>query len=151
MSSVRLPGIASTRSIRVGVLGDAQGGVAKQRMHGGEAVVAGRGAVVAVALEVLEEGADHLRVEAAEVQTRGRRAGAPVNEREQQPEGVAVGRDRVRAGVPLREQTLSEEGLERGREQGHGSSPRLCSRRSAASASSSGAASKYQYVERGST
>ncbi len=57
--------------------------------------------VAAVLLEVVEERADQRRVEVSEVQLARLLAGLLLGEREQQPERVAVGRDRPRAGVLL--------------------------------------------------
>ena len=45
---------------------------------------------------------------------------------QQQPEGVAVGGDRVRADPLLVDQTAGEERLERRRERGHRRSPAVC-------------------------
>ena len=72
-------------------------------------------------------------------------------EAEQQPERVAVGGDRLRAGVALGDQTLGEERLKRWRERSHESTSGSCSRRRLISSSSSGTASRYQYVLAGST
>ena len=78
---------------------------------------------------------------------RGLRGG----EREQQPERVAVGGDRVRAGALLADQAVGEERLQRRCERAHRASSSASSSRSAASASSSGAACRYQYVDPGLT
>ena len=63
-----------------GVLGVAQRGVGEQRVDGGESVVAGAHAVVALAFEVIEEGADQHRVEVLERELRRRLAGAALGE-----------------------------------------------------------------------
>ena len=74
--------------------------------------------------------------------------GLPVRlcgEDQQQPERVAVGGDGVRAGLALADQPVGEERLQGRRERGH--RQRLLamrSSRSAARASSSGAADRYQ-------
>jgi hypothetical protein len=60
---------------------------------------------------VAEERCDRRRVEILELQLRWRLAGLLVHERQQQPEAVAVGRDRVRAGVTLTRQAIGEERL----------------------------------------
>ena len=78
-----------------------------------------------------------------------REGGLPVrdcSEAQQQPDGVAVGGDGVRAGLALLEQPVGEERLQGGGERGHRGStfPIIGSSRSAASASSSGAADRYQ-------
>src|SRR5215207_3910114 len=105
-------------------------------------------------------------------------ARALLDEAEQQPEGVAVGGDRVRAGLALADKPPGEERLHRRGQRTHRTalraraarrrrarspvanrnarsraprpSPRR-SRRSAARPSSSGAADRYQYVAAGST
>jgi hypothetical protein len=62
-----------------------------------QAVVAGAGAVAPFCFEVVEERADQRRVEIVEVQLARLLAGPLGGEREQQPEGVAVGGDGLRA------------------------------------------------------
>ena len=57
-----------------GVFGVVQGEVAEQRVDRGQAVVAGGGAVVPVAFEVVEERGDQRRVEVGDVQGAGRLA-----------------------------------------------------------------------------
>ena len=74
-----------------------------------------------------------------------------LREAEQQPEGVSVGGDRVWADAFLVDQPAGEERLERRCQRGHRRGPVERSRRSAASASNSGAADKYQNVAAGST
>jgi hypothetical protein len=126
-----------------GVLGVAQRGVLKERVDGGEADVAGPGAVAALVLEVLEERPDRGRVELRELKPRGWRSGLLLHEGEQQPERVAVAGDRVRADAPLAEQPVGEICLKRRGEGRHGRVLSwLGSSRLAASASSSGAAVK---------
>jgi hypothetical protein len=62
---------------------------------------------------VREERHDERRVEVLELQPGWRCAGLLAGERQQQPEGVAVGGDRVRAGLTLVDQPLREERLKR--------------------------------------
>ena len=88
---------------RGGVLGVLERRVVKQRADRGQAGVAGADAVAAFVLEMVEERADQRRVEIVDVQLAGLLAGPLLGEREQQPQRVAVGRDRVRAGVALPE------------------------------------------------
>jgi hypothetical protein len=126
-------------------------GEAVERVDRPQPRVAGPGTVAAVLFEVGEERADQRRVEIAEVQLEWLLAGLLVREAEQQPERVAVGGDRLRAGVALGDQALGEERLQRGRERCHDSIPGSCSRRRLTSSSSSGTASRYQYVDAGST
>ena len=67
------------------VLGTLEGEVAEERMDRLEAVVAGGGAVVPVAFEVVEEYGDQRRVEICDIQLAGRLAGALPGEAHQQP------------------------------------------------------------------
>ena len=80
---------------RVGVFGVFERCVVEQRADCGEPGVAGADAVAAFVLEVIEERADQRRVEIVEIQLAGLLAGPLGGEREQQPERVAVGSDRV--------------------------------------------------------
>jgi len=82
-------------SDRVKVLGVAQGGVPREGVDRREPGVPGAGAVAAVLLEMVEERADQLGVEIVDVQLAGLLAGSLGGEREQQPERVAVGGDRL--------------------------------------------------------
>ena len=126
------------------MFGVVQREVAEQGVDRGQPVVAGGGAVVAVAFEVIEERGDQRRVELGDVQGGGRLAEAFGGEGQQQPEGELVGADGVRAGGPLADQPVGEEGLQRGGERGHRRAPyRVCSRW-AASPISSGDADRYQ-------
>ena len=79
-----------------------------ERVDRRQAVVAGPWAVVTLLFEVGEERADQRRVEVVDVEIAGVLAGRGCREREQQPERVAVGRDRLRAGVELGDQTFGE-------------------------------------------
>jgi hypothetical protein len=79
-----------------------------ERVDRRQAVVAGPWAVAAVLFEVGEERADQRCVEVIDAQIARVLAGRGRGECEQQPERVAVGRDRLPAGVELRDQTLSE-------------------------------------------
>ena len=105
------------------MLGVVQGEVAEQRVDRGQPVVAGGGAVVAVAFEVIEERGDQRRVELGDVQGGGGLAEASGGEGQQQPEGELVGADGVRAGRALPDQPIGEVGLQRGRQRGHGRAP----------------------------
>src|SRR5206468_3083596 len=101
-------------------------------------------AAAALVLEVREERDDRGRVEILEHKLGWRLPGPLVQERQQQPEAVAVGGDRVRAGVALAGETIGEERLQQRRQRGHRGPSQLRSSRSAASAKSSGAFSMYQ-------
>ncbi len=84
---------------RCGVLGVAQRGVAKERPDRGQAQVAGPDAVAADGLEMLEERRDERLVEVLPAKRGGLGAGRVVGEAQQQPQRVAVGRDRLGAGL----------------------------------------------------
>lgn len=96
-----------------------------------------------------QERPDQRCVEVVEVQQAGLGAGLVGRVLEQQPEGVAVGGDRVRAGVALAHQPVGEERLQARGESGHDSDPVWPARRAAASSINSGAALRYQYVPAG--
>jgi hypothetical protein len=102
-------------------------------------------------LEVVQERGDQRRVELGDVQLAGRLARPLGGELQQQPEGEAVGGDRVRARAALGEEPVGEVGLQRGRERAHRTPPNRSPTRSAASAISLGEADKYQYVSAGLT
>ena len=99
--SWRLVGIASTRSIGLGVLWVAERGVAVKGTDRGQPCVAGAGAVSPLVLEMVKERADQRRVQFVDLESGWLLAGALGGEGEQQPHRVAVGGDRVRAGVAL--------------------------------------------------
>ena len=127
-----------------GVFGMTEGREAKERMDRGEADVAGAGAVAASLLEMLEEGAHAGGVEVRKGELRGCHPGALVHEGEQEPEGVAIGGDRMRAGIALTAEPVAKEGFEGRCECAHGRVSMARSRRSPARASNSGAACRYQ-------
>jgi hypothetical protein len=113
-----LGGIASTRAI-VSACSGCLSGVAKQRADRRQPRVAGGGAVRALALEVVQEGRDELGVEIVEPDLAGGPCEPLRGEREQEPERVAVGGDRVRARLALALQALGEERLHRRGARGH--------------------------------
>jgi hypothetical protein len=120
-------------------------GVGEQRPDRGQADVAGSGAVASFILQVVQERRHGVRVQVGPVQIGGSGAGALLDEDEQQAQRVAVGGDGARAGLALPGEPVGEERLQRGRDQGHDRAAfPMPSRRAAASASSSGAADKYQ-------
>src|SRR5437762_2133901 len=100
---------------------------------------------------MVEEGADERGVQIVDVELIGLLGGLVVREGEQQPEGVAVRGDRLGACVALGDQPLGEKCLQHRPERGHEITSGSCSRRWLTSSSSSGTASKYQYVDAGST
>jgi hypothetical protein len=107
----------------------------------GEPGVAGLDAVVALVLEVVKEVGDQ---GCGEVEVGWSFACLLLGVGEQQAHRVSVGGNRVWARVALGEQPVGEERLECWRERAHAWLPSWRSRRCAASASSSGAAWKYQ-------
>ncbi len=128
-----------------GVLGVAQRRVGEQGVDRGQPGVACGDAVAALVLDVVEERGDHRGVQVGDVKPAGQGPGGGGGEAEQQPQRVPVSGDGVRAGPPLGGQPLGEERLDGGGDRGHRGSPGLLSpRRRAASASSSGAACRYQ-------
>src|SRR5450755_3001970 len=99
---------------------------------------------------MVEEDADERCVEVVDVQFRRLQASTRGRKYQQQPQGVAIGGERMRAGLALTNQTVGEERLQGRGEDGHASPPRWRSRRSLAKIISSGAAERYQYVLPGS-
>src|SRR3954453_16642898 len=128
------------------MLGMAEGGVAEERADGGEARVAGAHAVAAFLLEVVQEAADERGVEVGQVELTGLFAGAVLRVAQHQPPGVTVGGDGIGAGMGLVDQPLGEERFQGRGEVAHEPAPMPRSRRSAARASSSGTAERYQKV-----
>jgi hypothetical protein len=126
------------------VLGVEQGSEAEQGVHGGQAGVAGPHAVAALVFEVVQECADQRRVQVGDRQVGGRRAGVLLGEGQQQLARVSVGGDGVAAGLALAGQPVGEERLEGRGERAHGRPAWWVSTRCSASASSSGAADRYQ-------
>ena len=104
---------------RPGVFGVLHGGVGEQGVHGGQAGVAGGDAVAALFLQVVQEPADQVGVELADVDGVRRGAGGGHDVTQEQPPGVAVGGDGVGAGADLSDQSGGEERLQGGCEPGH--------------------------------
>ena len=127
------------------VLGVAQGGVGEQRTDRRQAQVPGPGAIAPLVLEVVQECRDRGGVQVVPVELGGHLSGALVHEGEQQAQGVAVRRDGLRAGPTLLDEPVGEECLQRWRDQRHDrAADHAVSCRTAARASSSGAADRYQ-------
>lgn len=124
----------------------------------GETSVAAADAVMPVALQVLEEREEDWRVQLGQRQRREWLLGMILHVTQQQTKCVAIAGDGARAGVALCEQVLAEEVLEElgERQRGRGRRHRAPSggvlgstsaaKRSAACASKSGEAVRYQYV-----
>jgi hypothetical protein len=93
------------------VLGMAERCVAEQGVDGGQAGVAGADAVSPRGSQVVEERADQRGVQVGDPQPRRGAARLLLGEGQQEPEGVAVGGDRVAAGVALPDQPVGEERL----------------------------------------
>ncbi len=136
----RLRHSAATAMLRAGASLDEVGQVLRHRSSQVTALYA------KVDFEVLQERADEGCVKVGHVEFVGLAAGALGGEAQQQPPGVAVGRDGVRAGVALVHQPLGEERFETGGEFAHGRRSSACSSRSAARNNNSGTADRYQNV-----
>ena len=85
--------------------------VFEERPDRREPQVPGPRRVVTVGLEMIKERRDQRFVEVVPVELGGLLAGRVLGEAEQQPERVAVGRDRSRAGLQLPGQAVGEERL----------------------------------------
>src|ERR1019366_3458513 len=108
-------------------------------------VVTGPNAVVPHHLQVLEEGADELRVEVREVEIRGALAVPLGREAQQEAEGVAIRGEGVRARPSLDHQPVHQERLQcRGQGAHRSPPPGRLSRRAAMSSMSSGETDRYQ-------
>src|SRR5258708_24210665 len=129
-----------------GVVGVAQRGVAEQRVDGGQAGVAGGGAVTAHCFQVVQEPTDQRGVQVGDRQLAWRLAQLAAGEPQDELPGVAVGGDGVAAGLPLGDQPVGEECLQGGGQGAHECPARCASRRWPAIAISSGAADRYQNV-----
>ena len=124
------------------VFGVTQGRVFEERPDRCEPQVPGPGGVVTVSLEVLEERGDDGLIEVVPVELGELLAGVLLGEAQQQPECVAVGRDRSRAGLQLPGQAVGEERLQGRCDRGHGRTAWASLSRRAACASRSGAADR---------
>jgi hypothetical protein len=97
-------------------------------MNGSEANVAAAGAVLALALDVIEKRSQQRRVEFWHRQIRGRLAQVLLCKLHEQTKGVAIARDGVRARLTLLHEPIHEERLHQGRQRcdgGHGRCPCL--------------------------
>ena len=130
------------------VLGMAERGIAEQGVDGGQAGVAGADAVAPNRFQVVQERADQRGIQVGDPEPRRGAARLLLGEGQQELERVAVGGDRVIAGVALPDQPVGEERLQGRGEGAHAMPPGWFSRRSAARASNSGAADKYQLFRR---
>src|SRR4051794_22223252 len=113
--SRRRGGMAKTWLITAACSGAPRGGIPEQRVDRGQSGVAGSAAVAPLLFQVLQERADQRGVQVGEAERR-RLPGLFTHEDEEEPVGVAVGRDRVRAGVLLPGQPVGEEPLQEGSE-----------------------------------
>lgn len=114
---------------------------------GGQAQVARLGAGTALRLKIDQECTDERCIQVAECQSRGGLTEPRLCEREQQPERIPIGCDRVGADVALAHEPLGEVALDqRGDIAGglHGAASHRRSRRRAASSINSGQAERYQ-------
>jgi hypothetical protein len=124
--------------------------VAEEGMDRGEAHVATASAVLALALEVIEERSEQRRVQLRHAQIRRCLAQPLLGIPEEQAERVAVARDGVGARLTLLHEPVHDECLHQRRscaDGGHGRCPCLeRSTRRSAYCSSFGVAVRYQYV-----
>src|SRR5262249_47878532 len=121
---------------------------AEERANRSQADIARRRAVAAGCVQLLKERADEVRVELRECERARRRAQARGREGEQRTKGVRIRVARVRARPAMVLEVLTEERREVGGQGAHTGAP--VTRRSltaAMSASKSGVASRYQYVD----
>src|SRR6266545_4394965 len=123
-----------------------ENGEPEERVNGREPSVSCSRTVCAPLLEVIEKGADERGVDVGEEQVRGTLSQVLVGESEQEPEGVAVGRNGIRARGLLSLESRGEERLEEASEERHRPSLPARSNRAVATSSNSGTAVRYQYV-----
>lgn len=129
----------------------AQRRIDEQGANGSEPEIARARPIVSLGFKVLQEGTNHLRVEIVPPEGAGRLSGPLVHKNDEQLERVPIRGDRARAGMSLPGQAIDEEALQRRSDKAHRkTTPRDNSSRPAARDSSSGAADRYQYVDRGS-
>ena len=110
----------------------------------GKPGIAGSHAIFPVALQMVEEGPDHWRIKIVDVELARRLAALLRREDQEQPQGVAIGLNRVRADLALADKAIGEERLQGRGERTHASPPKWRSSISPASPSNSGAADRYQ-------
>src|SRR5271167_3943643 len=100
---------------------------------------------------MIQERRDRLDVQIVPVEPAGLLAGPLLGKNDQHPERVPIRGDGAWTGLTLTDEAVGEEALQRGGNQAHRTiTPWDSSSRPAASANSSGAADRYQYVDRGS-
>jgi hypothetical protein len=98
----------------IGAAGFLKRGVLEEGTDRSQAKVAGAGAIVAVALNMIQESADKRGVEIVQHKLRRRFLKLPLGKSEKQPEGIAVRGDGVGAGLALIHKAISEKGLKQG-------------------------------------
>jgi hypothetical protein len=89
-----------------------KGGVLKERPNGALPQVPASGTHAAFVLQVGKERRDQRRVELLQRQRARGNLEALLGEPEEEPEGVAIGRDRMRARLPLLHESSGEEPLQ---------------------------------------
>src|SRR5690349_4726504 len=112
----------------------------------GQAQVTGPDAGAALLLEILQKRTDERRIQIVESQGRRRLAEPLLSKREQEPERVPVGCDRVRADIALTHEPLGKVALDECGDVAarlHGLASHRRSRRRAASCLNSGQAQRY--------
>ena len=125
---------------------------AEERSNRGETGITAASAITPRGLGVGEEVRDQIGVDVFDRQVDRRLVAASARISEQQPERIAIAGDRMSACLQLRAEPVGEEALDQ-RGQGDGVhcaiSPPLAVARASARSSSSGTASRYQYVLEG--
>lgn len=132
-----------------GVLRRLESCVAKERVNGGEAQIAGTNAHALTLLHVIQEGHDQGSIDLLEAQPRGRLVQPSLNEFQELAKGVAIRTDGVGARLALLHQALGKEALHqrsKAIEVAHGWSSQRCSSRRIASRINSGAPLRYHCV-----
>ena len=107
-----------------GTFGMPKGRVSEQGTDRGKPRIAGARAVLSMALQMIEEGADQRRVEIVDLQLAWLAAFPLRGKDQQQPHRIAVGTKRVRADLTLTDKAIGEEDLQGRGERGHASPPR---------------------------
>src|SRR5512134_1745422 len=127
-----------------GTLGVPKCCVSEQGTDGSKPRIAGAHAVLSLLFQMIEKGADQGGIEIVDIELARLLAVSVRREDQEQPQGIAIGLERVRADLALAGEAVGEERLQGRGERAHASPLRWRSSRSPASPSNSGAADRYQ-------